>query len=110
MRRLALGLLLSLAAPQLSSAQDGLTLTMGAFSQHGDFLKQVLSVTNKSGRFYNFVTVECGFFDHGRLVATSSDLISKLADGTTGFGSAITYSATVNDKVDNVQCRIVGVS
>jgi hypothetical protein len=84
-------------------AQTGLTLAIGQLSSSGSFAKRVVSVKNETGRAFQSIKIECGFFSQGRLMAADFGLIQNLSPGATGFTTVL---AATTSNPDTSQCRI----
>jgi hypothetical protein len=97
------GLLIFITYP--SSAQQGLTLTVGQldYLESVQGIEQHFSVKNKTESVIGSVLVSCGFFSNGQLIATERALVENIAGNATGIGKVFAFS---NISPDRTQCRI----
>jgi hypothetical protein len=98
-----IGLLIFTTYP--SSAQQGLTLTVGQLNylKSVQGVEQHFSVKNETPRVIASVMVTCGFFNNGQLIASERTLVENIAGNATGFGKVFAFS---NISPDRTQCRI----
>jgi hypothetical protein len=98
-----IGLLILIANP--SSAQQGLTLTVGQLNylESVQGLEQHFSVKNETPSAIGSVMVACRFFHNGQLIAMERTLVENIAGNATGFGKVFAFSQ-INP--DRTECRI----
>jgi hypothetical protein len=81
----ACSLMASVIVTTAAHAQEGLTLTLGRLLYSSQFLQQNISVKNNTPHRVRQVRIECGFFNHGQLIATDSTFLENIAPGSAGY-------------------------
>jgi len=84
---------------------EQLTLTKGVmYEPVRGALEQPVSVKNGSGKFLDFITIECGFYRAGVLVGVGLANLANVGPGETANGEA----GLTEVDADSTRCRIAG--
>lgn len=95
-------LMLSALFASTNAHAEDVDITKGRLTQDGPFAEQPIGAKNNSNHVIDWLSVECGFFHKGGLVATSLNNTRQVAPGQTAYFSV---TAKVND-ADSAKCRV----
>ncbi len=97
---------IALATCTVATADDhSLTLRMGRLSLQNRKAIQIVKVQNLTSRSFQWIDVECGFFNGKELVNSDTSGVENLPPGKTDIANVISFNAP---GTTSAKCRIDG--
>jgi hypothetical protein len=98
-----LALLMTAVAKAESPTEDRLVITMGRLTTTGTFAIQVITLENKTSKWFSRISVECGFYAGSLLAGVGHAAIENIEPRSQAHKSAFTLNC---GDADHVKCRI----